>query len=335
MYIFWILVGVLVVAVVLFTIRFFLNFYKYNFKPRYFSGYAMEWYPEAHKRNWFSETPDYYYASFEKCIHHNAFDAENNIKVKIGNELYEHPAMTAEWSIIHYERYLTSGNEKDLSVFLVHANQLLADLNYDEKGAAVWYYQFDLGDEKAPFYSGISQGMGISALIRAYQHTQEDTYLKAAIAAYQWMIRPFKESGCLYHDEAYDCWFEEDTHGTHILNGHVFSLFGLYDLYRVTQDPEVLNYFERGCNSIIANQHKFDLGCYSQYAERPAMPANNSYHLIHIVQMRVLALLTANAALQEIADRYQAYYDLPKYKAQLFVFLLKHAIATKLKIKSA
>jgi hypothetical protein len=316
--------------IVAYVTRFLYRFYKLNFLQRYFKGYAMLWYPESKRKDWTSEKISYYYADFLPGIHCHAFAANQLIQVDLENGLYmDHPAMIAEWCIIHYEKFLEHQQESDFRIFKQHLDWLLENLIYDDTNAACWYYHFDLSDEKAPFFSGISQGIGMSALLRGYAHFQDPIYLNAAIAAYKWMVRPVEQNGCLYTKGSFAGWLEEDNFYTHILNGHIYSLLGLYDLFRVTKDKEVEQHFKNGCDSALINKQHFDIGFYSKYAATVKMPTNNSYHLIHIIELRILAEITKNKAFEIWAQEYQDYYDGLYHRTRMFVFLLRHAITSK------
>ena len=45
-------------------------------------------------------------------------------------------------------------------------------------------------------------------------------------------------------------WYEEDNFQEHILNGHIYALLGVYDLYRVTKDKKYYDSFIAGLTQL-------------------------------------------------------------------------------------
>ena len=74
----------------------------------------------------------------------------------------------------------------------------------------------------------MAQGEGISLLLRAFIVTGNDNYLKAAEMAKDFMLLPIEKGGTARY-EGDNVFLYEYTYEPLILNGWIFSIWGLYD----------------------------------------------------------------------------------------------------------
>ena len=99
-----------------------------------------------------------------------------------------------------------------------------------------------------------------------------------------------------------DLWFEEYivSPPTHILNGFIWALWGVYDYFLATQDDVAHDLCARGVRTLQHNLDSYDLGFWSLYEQsgtRLPMVASRFYHRLHIVQLRVMHHLTVKTSL--------------------------------------
>jgi len=190
---------------------------------------------------------------------------------KIGTK-YQ-PVGIAHYALGNYDLYLKTRNDKYKEVFLRQAdwfcNNLIAKRLSRSFTFGIWEYKFDFEPYwlKAPWPSAMSQGEGISVLLRAYQLTNDQEYLKFANLALKSFEVPLNEGGVKYEDKEGFVWYEEypATSPPHVLNGFIFALLGLYDFYKITRDKKALELFNRGIETIKANLHLYDIGFWSTY----------------------------------------------------------------------
>ena len=84
-------------------------------------------------------------------------------------------------------------------------------------------------------YGAMAQGEGASLLIRGYKHTGNDEFLKAALEAIDFMLLSVEDGGTTkYHED--DAFLMEYTFKGMVLNGSIFSWWGLYDYVVATDD---------------------------------------------------------------------------------------------------
>ncbi len=124
--------------------------------------------------------------------------------------------------------------------------------------------------------------------------------------------RPIAEGGVAFTDESGDLWFEEYivSPPTHILNGFIWALWGVYDYALATKEAAAQELFARGVRTLLHNLDRYDLGFWSLYEQsgtRLPMVASAFYHRLHIVQLRVMHRLTGEELFARVADRWESY----------------------------
>jgi hypothetical protein len=282
------------------------------------------------------ENLGFYYGDFRKCLHNYELD-QNGIAILIVNpdapdaqRRSFNPCLVAEYAIIEYENYLRTKKEEHRVSFQKHADWLVDNATLVDNDKACLYYHYDTPKEKAPWGSGISQGIGISALLRAYQHFGESRYFEVAIRLFNMMDVAVEQGGFRFGDERFPLWYEESNDNRHILNGHIYSLLGTYDLYRVTRDPLYKKRFEDGVQTIKKNISSFDMGFHTKYDSVAHCPANHSYHSIHITLFRILYNITGDSFFLNCAERFKDYHERPAYRLRAFAYILKFVLSQKL-----
>lgn len=181
-------------------------------------------------------------------------------------------------------------------------------LDNQKDGRWEWSVGVPLRNQKAPWISSLSQSLGISVLLREYQLDNDSAYLAAAGRALSWMRKTAGEGGVSLIRPV-GVWYEEypdESNPSHVLNGHMWALFGIWDFYRVTRDPVAKQMFDDGVIALKAELDRYDVGYWSVYAQtnRVDMVDGNYQHFI-IEQLRVLHAITAIELFKETADRWE------------------------------
>lgn len=225
------------------------------------------------------------------------------------------PIAIAQYGLGNYNLYCRTGQAGRRAKFLAVADWLVASLEETPQGTRVWYHHFDWEYRdtlKAPWYSALAQGQGLSVLLRAHRETDQSAYLDAAEAAFQTFRLPASEGGVACTDERGYLWFEEAIvePPTHILNGFIWALWGLYDRRVYLGDAEAARLFDEAVRTLRDNLRSFDAGFWSMYelsGTRMKMLASPFYHRLHITQLRVMDRLTGEPVFAQTADRWEAY----------------------------
>jgi hypothetical protein len=229
--------------------------------------------------------------------------------------LQYNPIAIAQWGLGNHELFHRTGSDERKEKFLKASERLCHHLEQNRWGVWIWNHHFDWEYRdtlKAPWYSGLAQGQGISLLVRAHRETGDPEYLRAAERAFTGFLVPTNEGGVTFTDKQGNLWFEEYivSPPTHILNGFIWATWGVYDYFLATADPTAQDLFQRAVKTLLENLGHYDLGFWSLYEQsgtRLKMVASPFYHQLHIVQLRVMHRLTGENQFARFADRWESY----------------------------
>ncbi len=157
--------------------------------------------------------------------------------------------------------------------------------------------------------SSMGQGEGASMFLRAYVLTSDKKWLNAAKKAVGFMKVEVKNGGVLTLDGE-DVYLEEypavDSKRVAVLNGWIFSLFGLFDYYLVTKDNEIKSFFDKSVDTLKRHLSDYDMGFWSYY-DRSGSIASPAYHNLHIALLRVMGDITGEKDFTEFSNKLTKY----------------------------
>jgi heparosan-N-sulfate-glucuronate 5-epimerase len=297
-----------------------------NYYRRIFSAYLLRgksqltfWHenPAENPNLTINSLGEYYMLFTEKADYVGTYDSHGipmlDYHGQIG--LQYNPIALAQYGLGNYNLFRRTGDLQRRQKFFLSAEWLCSHLESNSRGLAVWNHHFDWEYRdtlKAPWYSALAQGQGISVLSRAHHESGEIRYLVAAQHALAAFYQPFDAGGVAFTDERGDLWFEEYivSPPTHILNGFIWATWGVYDYFLLTRDQSARDLFSRAVQTLLHNLDGYDLGFWSLYEEsgtRLPMVTSAFYHRLHIVQLRIMHRLTGENLFASIADRWQRY----------------------------
>jgi hypothetical protein len=298
-----------------------LNYYRRIFRAYLMPGQSQLtfWHetPQINPRASVDELGEYYMPFTTKADYPGHHDSSGipmlNYHGQIG--LQYNPIAIAQWGLGNYNLYRQTQSQERKQRLLAASNWLCTHLEQNSHGLWVWNHLFDWEYRttlKAPWYSGLAQGQGISLLGRAYAATGEARYLDAANRAFQSFLASTDEGGVSFTNERGDLWFEEYVVSppTHILNGFIWAIWGIHDYSLATSNASAHDLFTRAVETLRTNLHRYDLGFWSLYEEsgtRLPMLASSFYHRLHIVQLQVMHRLTGDKVFDDYADRWERY----------------------------
>ncbi len=257
-----------------------------------------------------------YYMSFHSKANYNGFFDKDGIPMlnyhgSIG--LQYNPISIAQWGLGNYNLFLESKEHIYYEKFIRSANWLVNNMEKNKFGFYVWmhHFNFEYRDTLiSPWYSGLAQGQGISVLIRAFKETNEDIYKDTIEKALKVFDKDIKSGGVNHIDSNGDSWIEEYIvfPPTHILNGFIWGLWGLYDYAIFFQDKKILEKFLSYSTTITKNLKKYDIKYWSKYEQSNKiipMISSKFYHRLHIVQLKIMMDLTGDEKYLKYAERWQ------------------------------
>jgi heparosan-N-sulfate-glucuronate 5-epimerase len=302
-----------------------LNYYRRIASAYLFGGQShLTFWHEAPEENLNAsarELGEYYMLFAQKANYEGAHDSAGiphlDYRGKIGRQY--NPIAIAQYGLGNYNLFRRSGSTESRDKFWRAADWLVRHLEKNPQGLAVWNHHFDWEYRdtlRAPWYSALAQGQGISVLVRAHQLAKKESddsrYLDAAQQALASFFKPVTEGGVTFTDAQGDLWFEEYivSPPTHILNGFIWAAWGIYDYFLATRDQSAQELFTSAVRTLTRNLDRYDLGFWSLYEQsgtRLPMVASPFYHQLHIVQLRVMQRLTGEEKFAGVADRWESY----------------------------
>lgn len=221
---------------------------------------------------------------------------KNGIPMLKGFEQKYWPVTIIQYGLLNYNYYLTYKKEYYRKNVLKICDWLIDNISTQGAWEHLIKYHSNVTNEDIlpPYSSAMVQGEAISLLVRGYFLNKKETYIECAGKA----MLPYKievsKGGVLELINNMPFYEEYPTKTpSHVLNGFMFSLFGLYDLSQIdcSFSKEAKELFDSGVQTLIKVLPLYDGGFCSRYdlSYITAPPHNDNknpfYHFIHVNQL--------------------------------------------------
>lgn len=252
--------------------------------------------------------------------HYRWFD-ENGVPV--GNGGMHNYTTVCSYALANWETHLFSGAENNRIVFLMMAEFLLARCEIRTDGNVL------LWDEAAHRLSAMYQGEAMSVFVRAWECTQNERYLEAARGCVRPLTRKIADGGVAgVISRNNEVWYEERCNppSRHILNGMIYTLWGLRDVVAASKDKLASELWEQGIASVARSLSFFDTGFWSRYwvpEDGLDYVASIMYHNLHVVQLRALYQQTGVEVFKKTADQFEQYARSPIKRVKAVIGICK------------
>ena len=255
-----------------------------------------------------------YYLDFSnKSEYVGQFDERGIPLFRHGNSaMFYHPIVICQYALGIFERiYRDENDESDYrKKFIQLADWLLENTKYNGVGLG-WIIKYDISDYnlKAPWMSAMAQGEAISVLTRAHLLTGKEEYLITAREALNLFEYSVSDGGVVNKFESYSIYEEypSPTKTVAVLNGFIFSIFGLYDLAIYVGDERSTKLFNIGIEALSKIIKYYDIGYWSQYYlfDYPKnYPASYTYHVLCAEQLKALHHITEREIFLEYSEKW-------------------------------
>ena len=227
------------------------------------------------------------------------------------------PTSISQYGLRHYGRWLRSRMGDDREKTLRAARWLLAEQAADGRWPYRFTYTVDyMGGSPGvtlspPWSSAMAQGQGISLLVRTWRITGERRYLDAARRAVKPLTLDVARGG-LKRRLAGGPFFEEypTTPPSHVLNGFMFTVIGLWDI--APWSPDAARLYRDGRATLVRALPLYDRGpgqtsAYHLGFRTAGQPAEISpeYHEVHRAQLRVLDAIETDPSIAAVRKRWR------------------------------
>lgn len=248
-----------------------------------------------------------------------------------------YPITYCQAGLAYFENFRKTKSESSKQQFLAIASYIKKNAKHINDFAVLTTdVKVDGYNLETPWASAMAQGYAIGITLQAYHLTGDKEFLqlsKKFIRSYDYTI---KDGGVLSYWDGYPFYEEYADPKSHVLNGFMFSLAGLYYSYRVTGDAYAKHLFDKGTNTLTAKINEYDAFFTSNYnklrgespyfVETYASAINEDpdhYHELEIYQLLTLYHWTNNNIFREYAHKFIKYdtgmindfYDVQKFKS--------------------
>ncbi len=252
-------------------------------------------------------------------------DDNGIIKNKLtSGDLIYFPIAIAQKALGHYDLYLMNGNDKDKNELLNSCDFLISVMN-DKGLIETWHKQ---ERDVINNYSSMTQGQAVSGFSRAFLLTSDDKYMKAALLAAKCLFEEGEEKITVQFKYGLSYSEMPNNSGSIVLNGWIFTLWGLIDLQYIYPSVELSKLIDSALDSLIKSIHLFDNGYWSMYDNKKTI-CSPFYHRLHINQLKALYIMTGRDELENIISKWQMYENNLLFKSIATIVKIKQKLVSR------
>ncbi len=225
------------------------------------------------------------------------------------------PISIGQMGLAVYHTYLRTKSIEDQDRFLKFVEWFFQHATNNNELGARWLTEVPLPqyNNPGPWQSAFTQSRAISILLRGYQLTNDQKYCDMAEKALICFTKQVSQGGITSFTE-YGPFYEEYTAEvqTLVLNGMIFSLFGIMDFTRLFPENKLARkIYDDGISTLTNILPEYDLGFWSRYNLCKAEwypqidPATVGYQRLHISQLEVMYHYSGNSTFWDYAETFR------------------------------
>jgi hypothetical protein len=211
------------------------------------------------------------------------------------------------------------GSEGDLDKAIEFAEKLV-ELSEQVDDAIFLPYNFGfwmVDYLTPPWVSGMAQGRALHFFTRLYLHTLDERWIEygSKLLNSYFALRSRHEKYWVTTIEDNYLWIEEYPQYwcSHVLNGFIFALYGIYEYWVVTKDQNAYLLLDRSVKTLKRYIQEYrqpkDVSLYCLKRDRGNNPITaGKYHEIHINQLRWLFRITNDQYFESVSDQFGSDY---------------------------
>ena len=233
---------------------------------------------------WSRDSVKGYYSDLRHKVTDNVVLDSEGVPINTTSEgkSFYFPIAIFQYGLGAYDLLLETGDSVYKDKFMNVVNWAVE--NQQANGA---WDAFGWSNGRNPF-SSMAQAEGSSLLCRAFYETKDEKYIEYAKKALDFMLIPLENGGTAnYDNDGNLVSLEESAKTKTIMNGMIFSLWGIYDYLLCETDNTFEKKLSQAVKSLSEMLPQFDRGYWSNYdlENRIASPF---YHSLHIEQLEIM-----------------------------------------------
>ena len=205
-----------------------------------------------------------------------------------------HPLTISIYGVLNYDKFIETGDslfyQRIINQFKYFNDSSRWDVAFDDKGIGLPYH-FKFHDLKPKWYSGLSQGMAVSFMVRYYKLTNDPLAKEYAKKIGYFMNQPVENGGAISRTPENKLWIEEypnTKRSKHVLNGFINGLVGLKEYCDFfPEDTIAVQLHDSVYASFISSVGYYDTNNWTCY-DRNKKRVSNLYMRIQLTQLRHL-----------------------------------------------
>lgn len=302
-------------------------------------GKTDYWHPDVHfNKNINTENMGPYYLDMRlKHTYIEKKDAEGIPLLEYDGEYCYFPTTVAQYALGNFDMYIETKNEEFFKICENCAEwfvKTISELN------GVYGYRNDVDKGiyrmKKPWFSALSQAQAMSVLARCYSVNHKKEYADTCKKLLKSFETSAENGGVLAKLDGSDFYEEYPAKiHTYVLNGFIFSLWGLLDFYIVSKDEEAKKLYQNGEATLEKNLYRYNVGhilhwsYYDLYPFKIKDITSIYYHKLHIEQLKAMYELTG-------CTEYKKYYEKwerARKNIFIYVYATMYKIIHKLSVR--
>lgn len=259
----------------------------------------------------------------------------NKAYVDVENpKTHYYPISIGQYGLALFNKYIRTNDKTTREHFLRIADWFLENRIEETKLGTYWLTNVPKPEYKieSAWKSAFTQSRAISILLRAWQMTSDDKYFDAAESSLTIFSFDIKDGGVTVKSDFGNIYEEYvASEPTMVLDGHIFSLFGLFDFIRATKIDYVksnefaIRLFNEGINGLKKLLPKYDLGFWVRFnlcemKHYPKIdPCTIGYLKLITLQLTVLHKITGDDVFDNYSNKFKNYLNFQNILRMLFI----------------
>ena len=264
-----------------------------------------------------------YYNDLTEKVLKSTVDINEIPRMKIeSGEIIEFSIGIFQYGLGAYDLYLLNHEKEMLQRFKMAAEWAIS--HQENNGGWVTFNE----QSNTNPYSSMAQGEGISLLLRAFVEFKDIRFKEAAKKAMDFMQISIEKNGTTKYYES-DIYLQEFPNKPTVLNGWIFSIFGIMDYMKIYKDDlKVREFYEKSLKTLIKVLPEYDINYWSKYDIKSKI-ASPFYHKLHINLLKVMYKLTGHEIFQDYANKFEEYSKKRLNRIKAFVIKAYQKIKEK------